>query len=154
MANTKEDALKKVDATRAKTKGFINEFKEFISRGNVMDMAVGIIMGTAFTAIVNSLVNDLIMPLVGWLFGGIDFTNLKFVIRPAAEGIEEAALYYGNFIQNVVDFLLIAWVVFIMVKVINNFHRKKDEEPAPEEPAAPAEDIALLTEIRDLLKNK
>ena len=142
------------EAAKAKAKGFIGEFKEFISRGNVMDMAVGIIIGTAFTAIINSLVNDLIMPLIGWIFGGIDFTALKVVITPAAEGVEEAALYYGNFIQSIVDFLLIALAVFLMIKAINSFHRKKEEEPAPEEPAAPAEDIVLLTEIRDLLKNK
>ena len=113
-----------------KTKGFIEEFKEFISRGNVMDMAVGIIMGMAFTAIVNSLVNDLIMPFIGMIFGGVDFTNLKYVIRQATESSPEAALYYGNFIQAVVDFLLIAFVIFIVIKAINSFHKNKGQVPA------------------------
>ena len=111
-----------------KTKGFINEFKEFIRRGNVMDMAVGIIMGFAFTAIVNSLVNDIIMPLIGLIFGGIDFTSLKIVITEASGDIPEAAVYYGNFIQSIVDFLLIAFSVFVIIKLINNFHKKKEEE--------------------------
>ena len=133
-----------------KTKGFINEFKEFIRRGNVMDMAVGIIMGFAFTAIVNSLVNDIIMPLIGLIFGGIDFTSLKIVITEASGDIPEAAVYYGNFIQSIVDFLLIAFSVFVIIKLINNFHKKKEEEEAkaPE----PQEDTLLLREIRDLLK--
>lgn len=135
-----------------KKKGFFAEFKEFISRGNVMDMAVGVIVGGAFTAIVNSLVNDIIMPLIGWLLGGIDFTSLRFVITEASEGVEEAAICYGNFIQSVVNFLLIALVIFTVVRTINNFHRKKEEpkeEPAPQEPS---EEILLLREIRDSLK--
>ena len=124
------------------------EFKEFISRGNVIDLAVGVVMGSAFTAIVNSLVNDIIMPLVGLIVGGIDFTSLSF-------GIGDAAVCYGNFIQAVVNFLIVAFVIFMVVKGINKMHEKldkKQEESAPEEPAAPAEDIVLLTEIRDLLK--
>ena len=133
-----------------KTKGFISEFKEFIQRGNVMDMAVGIIMGFAFTAIVNSLVNDIIMPLIGLIFGGIDFTSLKIVITEAQGDIPEAAVYYGNFIQAIVDFLLIAFSVFVIIKLINNFHKKKEEEA--EAPKEPAEDTLLLREIRDLLK--
>lgn len=135
-----------------KAKGIVAEFKEFISRGNVVDLAVGMIIGSAFTAIVNSLVNDLVMPLVGWMFGGIDFTSLRLVIREASEGVEEAALNYGSFIQSVVNFLLISLVIFAMVKAINSFHKKKEEEPAPA-PAEP-EDVALLREIRDLLKEK
>lgn len=131
----------------------VNEFKEFISRGNVIDLAVGIIMGSAFTSIVNSLVNDLVMPIIGILFGGIDFTSLRIVIREASDGVEEAAIYYGNFIQNVVDFILIALVIFLLVKAINSLHRKKEEpaeEPTPEEPA---EEVLLLREIRDELKS-
>lgn len=135
-----------------KKSGIIAEFKQFIARGNVIDLAVGLIVGSAFTAIVNSLVDDLIMPLVGWLFGGIDFTSLRFVIREASEGVEEAALNYGNFIQSVVNFLLIAIVVFLMVKAINRFYKKK--ETAPETAPAEPEDVTLLREIRDLLKDR
>ena len=138
-------------------KGIIKEFKEFISRGNVMDMAVGIIIGGAFTAIVTSLVNDVIMPVVGAIVGGINFSNLKIVITPADEaaGIAEAAICYGNFIQAIVNFLIVAFVIFMIVKTLNKMH-KKEEEPAPaEEPAAepePSDEVKLLTEIRDLMK--
>ena len=135
-----------------KTKGFVAEFKQFISRGNVVDMAVGVVVGTAFTAIVTSLVNDLIMPIIGMIFGGIDFTSLKYVITPAAGDVPEAAIYYGNFIQNIVNFFLIALVVFSVVKAINSFRQKEEEKPA--EPALPPEEVVLLTEIRDLLKEK
>ena len=136
-------------------KGIVAEFKEFITRGNVMDMAVGIIIGGAFTAIVTSLVNDLLMPVIGALFGGIDFSTLKYVIRAADEsaGIEEAAIKYGSFIQAIVNFLLIAIVIFLLVRGLNKLRRKK-EEPAPE-PAPdpePSEEVKLLTEIRDALK--
>ncbi len=134
-----------------KKKGFIGEFKEFISRGNVVDLAVGVIIGSAFTAIVTSLVNDIIMPVIGLLFGGLNFTELKYVITPAAGDVAEAAIYYGNFIQCVVNFLLVAFVIFMVVKTINRFH-KKSEIPQEEAPAAEPEDIALLKEIRDLLK--
>ena len=134
---------------REKAKGFIKEFKEFISRGNVIDLAVGIIIGSAFTAIVNSLVKDLIMPGVGFLIGGLKFDQYKWVLAPAAEGVEEVAITYGNFIQQTVDFLIIAFVVFVMVKAINSFRRK--EEPKPEEPKI-SDEVKLLTEIRDLLK--
>lgn len=134
-------------------KGFLNEFKEFISRGSVIDLAVGVIIGSAFTAIVTSLVNDIVMPIIGMLFGGIDFTFLKYIITPADGDTVEAAIYYGNFIQNVVNFILIAFVIFMVIKFINSFHRKEEvKEEAP--PAAPAEDIVLLTEIRDLLKKQ
>ena len=131
------------------------EFKEFISRGNVVDLAVGMIIGSAFTAIVNSVVNDLIMPLIGWMFGGINFTSLRLVLREADEaaGIAEASLNYGNLIQSIVNFLLIAVVIFTLVKLINSFHRKKKEEPAPAPaPEEPSEEILLLREIRDSLK--
>ena len=135
-------------------KGFIAEFKEFISRGNVMDMAVGVIIGSAFTAIVNSLVNDVIMPLVGVVIGGVSFDELKWVITPGTEEVAEVAVRYGAFIQNIVNFLLIAVVVFTMVKLINSFHKKKEEEPAaePRPEPEPSEDILLLREIRDSLK--
>ena len=137
-----------------KKKGFIKEFKEFISRGNVIDLAVGVIIGGAFTAIVTSLVNDLIMPLIGIICGGLNFTDLKYVITPATADTAEAAIYYGNFIQSVVNFMLIAFVIFIIVKAINSLHYKNEaaaDEPAP---APEPEDILLLREVRDLMKNK
>ncbi len=136
-------------------KKFIEEFKTFISRGNVVDLAVGVIIGSNFTAIVNSLVNDIIMPIIGIFLGGVNFTELKYVITPATETTPESAIKYGNFIQVIVNFIIIALVVFLIVKAINSFH-KKEEEPAPApaepepEPVIP-EDILLLREIRDLL---
>ena len=137
-------------------KKFVSAFKEFISRGNVVDLAVGMIVGSAFTAIVSSLVNDVVMPVVGMLFHGIDFTTLRYVITPATEDMAESAIRYGNFIQAVVNFLLVSLVVFTAVRAINRLRRKKEEEPAPApEPAPepePSEEILLLREIRDLMK--
>ena len=136
-------------------KKIFKEFKEFISRGNVIDLAVGVIMGSAFTAIVTSLVNDIFMPVIGLIFGGIDFSTLRVVLAPATATSEEAALYYGNFIQNVVNFLLVAVVIFLIVKLINSFRKKKEEEPAPAPaPEEPSEEVLLLREIRDELKKK
>lgn len=131
-------------------KKFISEFKEFISRGNVIDLAVGIIIGTAFTAIVTSLVNQVIMPAIGFLIGGLDFSGRKFP-QNAAEG--EAAIFYGAFIQQVINFIIIAFVVFCMVKLINKLKKKKVEEVEVKvvEPVLSAE-LQMLTEIRDLLK--
>lgn len=129
----------------------IKEFKEFISRGNVMDMAVGVIMGNAFGKIVTSVVNDIIMPLIGVLIGGINFTNLSIEIG-------NSKITYGNFIQNVIDFLIIAVCIFIFVKLINrlnNLHIKKKEEEKPKpEKVVKKEEILLLEEIRDLLKKE
>lgn len=124
-------------------KGFIKEFKEFISRGSVIDLAVAVVIGGAFTKIVNSLVDDIIMPIIGVIIGGINFENLMLTVGTAE-------IKYGMFIQAVVNFLLIALVIFTSIKAINKF--KKKEEEKPEEPAAPSEDIVLLTEIRDLLR--
>ncbi len=124
-------------------KGFIKEFKEFISRGNVIDLAVAVVIGGAFTKIVNSLVNDIIMPIIGVIIGGINFEHLMVTVGTAE-------IKYGMFIQAVVNFLLIAFVIFSIIKAINTFNKKKED--APEEPAKPSEDIVLLTEIRDLLK--
>ena len=139
-----------------KKKGIIAEFKEFISRGNVIDMAVGVIIGGAFTTIVNSLVNDVFMPFLGWIIGGLNFADYKIVLNPANGDIPESAIYYGKFIQNIVNFLLIALVVFLMVKAINKLRNMKKEEeaaPAPEPaPAEPSEEVLLLREIRDNLK--
>lgn len=134
-----------------KTKGFVAEFKKFISRGNVVDLAVGMIVGSAFTAIVSSLVNDLLMPLIGWIFGGIDFTSLKYVISVAEDGTV-ASLNYGSFIQSIVNFLLVAFSVFLLVRGINRFRSRKEEAPAA--PPTPSEEVLLLREIRDELKNK
>ena len=135
---------------REKAKGFIKEFKEFISKGNVIDLAVGIIIGSAFTSIVNSLVKDLIMPGVGYLIGGLKFDQYKWVLAPATEDAAEVAITYGNFVQQTVDFLIIAFVVFMMVKAINSFRRK--EEPKVVEAPKISDEVKLLTEIRDLLK--
>ena len=118
-----------------------------------MDLAIGVIIGSAFTAIVNSLVDDVIMPIIGIIIGKINFEDLKILITPASGDVAEVAVYYGRFIQNIVSFILIALVVFLIVKAINRFHRKKDE---PEEEVAvepePSEEAILLREIRDLLK--
>ncbi|MBQ8047848.1 MAG: large-conductance mechanosensitive channel protein MscL [Prevotella sp.] len=130
--------------------GFIKEFKEFAMKGNVMDMAVGVIIGGAFGKIVSSLVDDILMPLVGMVTGNVDFTKLAFSF---GEGDLKATLNYGNFIQNTVDFLIVAFCIFLMLKGINKLNRKKEEEPAPEVPAGPTQE-ELLAEIRDLLKNK
>jgi len=124
----------------------IKEFKEFIARGNVIDLAVGVIIGGAFGKIVTSIVNDLLMPLIGVVSGGIDFTGLSFKIN-------EAEIKYGNFLQNVIDFLIIAFCIFILVKIVNKITKKK-EEPVEEKPVPKAEDVVLLGEIRDLLKQK
>lgn len=136
-------------------KKIIYEFKNFIAKGNVMDLTVGVIIGGAFGKIVSSLVNDMIMPIIGLILGGIDFSNLKFVIKEATEKTPEASIKYGLFIQNVVDFLIIAFVIFVMVKGINTIRKIKDNENLEEssEPTPTKEEI-LLTEIRDILKNK
>ena len=130
---------------------FLEEFKKFITRGNVIDLAVGVIIGTAFTSIVNSLVKDVVMPAVGILLGGQSFKDLKYVITPATETTAESAILYGNFIQSIVSFLVVAFVVFLMVKFINKIYKKKEvAKPAPVTPA----DVVLLQEIRDLLKEQ
>lgn len=139
------------------------EFKEFAFKGNVLDLAVGVIMGGAFGKIVTSVVNDLIMPIMGYLMAGRDFKSLKYVLSEAVMQGEtvikpEAAIMYGNFIQNVVDFLIVAVSIFIFIKLINKSKAKlvKQKEAAPATPAAPAKPTQeeLLTEIRDLLKEK
>lgn len=124
-------------------KGFIKEFKEFISRGSVIDLAVAVVIGGAFTKIVNSLVDDIIMPIIGVIIGGINFENLMITVGTAE-------IRYGMFIQTIVNFILISFVIFSIIKSINQF--KKKEEEKPEEPEKPSEDIVLLTEIRDLLR--
>ena len=143
--------------------GFFKEFKEFAMKGNVMDMAIGVIIGGAFGKIVTSLVNDILMPLIGALIGNVEFTTLSVTLRPAVmngeEVVKEAVtLHYGNFIQTAVDFLIVAFCIFLMIKLINKATTmvKKPEEEAPAAPAEPepTKEEILLTEIRDLLKQK
>ena len=137
-------------------KKFLSEFKAFALRGNVLDMAIGVVIGGAFGKITTSLVNDVIMPLVGMLIGGIDLGQLDIVLKPAVMNGDEvvtAAVTLGTFLTTIIDFILVALVIFLMIKAINRFHKKKEEAPAPEEPKGPTSE-ELLTEIRDLLKEK
>ena len=124
--------------------GFIKEFKEFAVKGNVMDMAVGVIIGGAFGKIVTSLVDDVLMPIIGMITGGVDFNGL-------VAKVGDATVKYGTFIQNIIDFLIIALCIFLMIKAMNKL--KKEEEPAPEAPAGPTTE-ELLADIKDILKNK
>ena len=132
----------------------IQEFKEFISRGSVIDLAVGVIVGGAFTSIVNSLVDDIVMPIISLITGGIDLSSLAFTIKLPEELVDvaPATIKYGLFIQNIINFFLIALVIFFMVKAINTFRKKKEEEPAPA--PEPSDEVKLLTEIRDLMADK
>lgn len=139
---------------------FISDFKAFAMKGNVIDMAVGVIIGGAFGKIVTSLVNDIIMPVVGIATGGVNFKDLKSTLSEAVvdpttqEVVKEAVtLNYGLFIQNIVDFLIIALSIFVALRVVMKFKKEEEEAPAPA-PAAPTKEEELLTEIRDLLKNK
>ena len=132
----------------------LKEFKEFAMRGNVIDLAVGVVIGGAFGKIVTSLVDQIIMPPIGWLTGGIDFSQLKWVLKAAdntdpAHKVAEVAIQYGAFVNTLIQFIIIAFAIFMMIKGINRLSRKQEEAPA-----APPADVALLTEIRDLLKNK
>jgi len=139
--------------------GMLKEFKEFAMRGNVIDLAVGVVIGGAFGKIVASLVADVIMPPIGLLVGGVNFTDLKLEMKPAEviDGVEKAAvtLNYGNFLQVTFDFIIVAFAIFMFIKLINNLNRKKEEAPAaPAPPPEPTKEEVLLTEIRDLLKTK
>ena len=145
---------------------FLTEFKQFAVKGNAIDIAVGVIIGGAFGKIVTSIVNDIIMPPIGWLIGGVDFKDLKVVLKDAVpeqldeagnvvqKAVAEVTLNYGAFIQNVIDFIIIAFCVFMLVKFITNLNKKKEEPAAPPAPPAPSAEEKLLTEIRDLLKEK
>lgn len=132
----------------------LKEFKAFIAKGNVLDLAIGLIMATYFGAIVKSLVDDMLMPVIGNLIGGIDFKEMKFVLTEAvvdAEGVEtaaEVAINYGTFINNIITFLMVAFAVFMLVKGYNKLKKKEEEKPV----SGPTKDQELLTEIRDLLK--
>ncbi len=132
--------------------GMISEFKEFAIKGNVVDMAVGIIIGAAFGKIVSSFVKDVIMPPIGVAMGGVDFSDLAITIQEAAGEVPAVAIKYGAFLQTIADFLIVAIAIFMAVKVMNSM--KKKEEEAPKEAPAPSNEEVLLTEIRDLLKNK
>lgn len=138
---------------------FIKEFKEFAMRGNVLDMAIGVIIGGAFGKIVTSIVEDILMPPIGWLIGGVNFTDLKVELpaQQLIEGVElaPATISYGNFIQTVINFLIVAFCIFMLIKGMNKLNKKKEEEPAAPAPEPePSAEEKLLTEIRDLLKNK
>ncbi len=128
------------------------DFKKFLLRGNVLDLAVAVVIGAAFGKIVASLVKDIIMPAVGLLFGGVDLTALKYVFVEAAEGVEEAAIRYGAFIQSIIDFVIIGVAIFMFVRILTNMKKKKEAVPAA--PVAPPKQEVLLEEIRDLLKTK
>lgn len=133
----------------------IKEFKEFAMRGNVVDLAVGVIIGAAFGKIVTSLVNDVIMPPIGYITGGIDFKNLKVIIKHGdpAKKVADVSINYGNFINTVIEFLIIAFCIFMIVKAINSL-KKPEEAPVPSPDPAPTKEEVLLTEIRDLLAKK
>lgn len=151
---TKFNVQKKEKMPKSK---FLTEFKQFAVKGNAIDMAVGVIIGGAFGKIVTSVVNDLIMPPIGWLIGGVDFKDLKveLPLNPmAAEGTEAVTINYGNFIQTTFDFIIIAFCVFLLVRAIMKLSKKKEEAPAAPAPPAPSAEETLLTEIRDLLKEK
>ena len=130
----------------------LQEFKEFAVKGNAVDMAVGIIIGAAFGKIISSLVADVVMPPIGMLVGGVDFTKLGVTLKESVGNVPAVTINYGNFIQTVVDFTIIAFAIFMMVKLINKL--KKQEEAAPAKPPEPTKEELLLTEIRDLLKSK
>ncbi len=134
--------------------GFLKEFKEFAMRGSVVDLAVGVVIGGAFGKIVSSLVDDIIMPPIGYVTGGVDFSELKYVITEAnvTAGIEEVAVKYGNFINVIIQFTIIALCIFMVIKGLNSL--KRNEEVVPEEAPAPTKEESLLTEIRDILRNK
>ncbi len=131
---------------------FIKEFKEFAVRGNVMDMAVGVVIGGAFGKIVSSLVGDVIMPIIGVLTSGVDFKSLKFTIKEASENIPAVTINYGMFIQTIIDFTIIAFCIFLTVKAINRLKQNKPKED--EATKEPSDETKLLSEIRDLLKNR
>lgn len=127
----------------------VDEFKAFVMRGNVVDMAVGVIIGGAFGKIVTSLVNDIFMPIIGMVLGNVDFTSLEIKLGEPVEGAQQAAIRYGMFIQEIVNFLIIAFCIFMVIKLIAKIQKKKDETPAPA--PEPTKEEVLLTEIRDAL---
>lgn len=136
---------------------FLNEFRDFAVKGNAVDMAVGVILGSAFGKIVSSIVNDIIMPPIGWLIGGVNFSDLKFTLPQIDMGIDKlqpATINYGNFIQTLFDFTIIALCVFLMLRGVNKLMKKKPDEPKPEATPKPSNEEILLKEIRDILVEK
>lgn len=135
---------------------FLKEFKEFAVKGNVIDLAVGVVIGGAFGKIVTSLVDDIIMPPIGYITGGVDFSQLKYVLTEAnaAAGVDEVSISYGNFVNVIIQFTIIAFCIFLVVKGINMLRREKANEVVEEVPPAPTKEESLLMEIRDLLKNR
>ncbi len=151
MKNKKE--LKKINLKKIKEQqnSFFKEFKQFIARGNVMDLAVGVIIGNAFSKIVTSLTNNILMPLVGVVIGGFDFSNLSYTFNIWNRTVD---LKYGEFIQNTVDFLITAFCIFVMIKIVNKiFNKKEESKDEPKEPVK-SDEVKLLEEIRNLLKEK
>lgn len=134
-------------------RAWAQEFKTFVMRGNVVDLAVGVVIGGAFGKITASLVNDILMPPIGVLLGGVDFKNLSITLLPAVNGKDPVTIGYGAFINTALDFVIIAFALFLVIKAINTLKRKEEAAPPPAPPPPPA-DVALLTEIRDLLKQK
>lgn len=150
---TKKKNLKKVDLKEIKEKqsNFFKEFKQFIARGNVMDLAVGVIVGNAFSKIVTSLTNNILMPIVGVVIGGFDFSNLSYTFNIWNRSV---VLKYGEFIQNTVDFIITAFCIFVMIKLVNKIFNKKEEKKEEVKAPEKSDEVKLLEEIRDLLKNK
>jgi large conductance mechanosensitive channel len=142
--------LKALESKREMTMSMMSEFRDFAMRGNVVDMAVGIVIGGAFGKIVSSFVNDVLMPPIGLALGGVDFSELAVTLQEASGDVAAVTLKYGAFIQTVIDFIIIAFAIFMVVKAMNNL--KKKEEAAPP-PPKPSEEVTLLTEIRDMMKN-
>ena len=140
---------KKHDIKKKEGAFVLKEFKEFAFKGNVIDLAVAVIIGGAFGKIVTSLVNDVLMPAIGIILGGVSFKDLKYVITPANGDVLESAILYGSFIQSIIDFLIIAFSIFLFVKLLNS--RKKKEDAAP---VAPSSEVVILEEIRDIIKSK
>lgn len=130
--------------------GIIKEFREFAMRGNVIDLAVGVIIGAAFGKITTSLVNDVIMPPIGLIVGGVDFSNLAITLREKSDAAAAVQIKYGVFINTLIDFLIVAFAIFLLVKGINSLKRKQEEAPPP----APPQEVVLLTEIRDALRSR
>ncbi|WP_421764277.1 large-conductance mechanosensitive channel protein MscL [Ekhidna sp.] len=128
----------------------LKEFKEFIMKGNILDLAVAVIIGAAFKTVISSFVNDILMPPIGMALGGVDFSDLRYTIQEASDGVEAVAINYGAFTQTLIDFLIIAFVIFMVLKAYNSMQKKKEEAPAA--PPTPSNEEVLLGEIRDLLK--
>ena len=132
--------------------GLIAEFKEFVARGNVVDLAVAVVIGAAFGKIVTALVDNVVMPPIGLLIGGVDFSAWKWILKPAVEGQGEVAISIGVFVNTIIQFVILAFVIFLAIRAMNRLFKKEAEKPAA--PAAPSPEVALLTEIRDLLKGR